>query len=425
MIQNNKRAYDPIDSTVLYCYLFLVIVGIGTIFATEYNGDATYSFFSMKHSYMKQVLWAVVSGLMFFMIIGFDRRILQLISYPVYGIIILLLFSVFILGETTKGDQNWINLGFFKLQPSEFAKFATALALAKYFDTPNMRFVTQREHLIAYSIIGLPLLMVLAQGDAGSAIVFAAFIFVLNREGLSDLIIYLGLFAILISILSLLINQYIIIGIVLFVFSIAIYWNWLNKQLVKILAIIMLATCVYTFSVSYIFNHVLEKHQQDRVNVILGKEITKEAKRGVAFNLNQSKIAIGSGGIIGKGYLHGTQTRYNYVPETSTDFIFSAIGEEWGFVGSVVLIFAFVLMLQRLILLANRQRSPFGRVYIYSVTAIIFTHISINIGMTIGILPVIGIPLPFLSYGGSSLISFSFMIATALKLDSERRMTMR
>jgi rod shape determining protein RodA len=288
-----------------------------------------------------------------------------------------------------------------------------------------MRFVTQREQLIAYAIIGLPLLMVAAQGDAGSALVFTAFIFVLNREGLSDFIIYLGLFAILISICSLLINQYILIGICLVLFGILIYWNWLNKQLVKILTIIMLATCVYTFSVSYIFNHVLEKHQQDRINVILGKEITKEAKRGIAFNLNQSKIAIGSGGIIGKGYLHGTQTRYNYVPETSTDFIFSAIGEEWGFAGSLVLIIVFVLMLQRLLLLANRQRSPFGRVYIYSVTAIIFTHLSINIGMTIGILPVIGIPLPFISYGGSSLISFTFMIATALKLDSERRMTMR
>jgi rod shape determining protein RodA len=221
------------------------------------------------------------------------------------------------------------------------------------------------------------------------------------------------------------ISPYIIIGVSAFLFSILIYWNWLNKQFVKILAIIMVGTCLFTFSVSYIFNNVLEKHQRDRINVVLGKELTKEAKRGVAYNLNQSKIAIGSGGIIGKGYLHGTQTRYNYVPETSTDFIFSAIGEEWGFIGSLVLLAVFVLMLQRLLMLADRQRSPFGRVYMYSVVAIIFTHVSINIGMTIGVLPVIGIPLPFISYGGSSLISFSFMLATALKLDSERRMTMR
>lgn len=163
-MQPNKRAYDPIDSIVLYCYLFLVLLGIMSIFATEYNGDISASFFSFKHSYIRQTLFAVAAGFMFFMIIGFDRRILQLISYPMYGLILLLLLSVFVLGERTKGDQNWINLGFFKLQPSEFAKFATAMALAKYFDTPNMRFVTRKEHLTAYAIIGLPLLMVAGQG---------------------------------------------------------------------------------------------------------------------------------------------------------------------------------------------------------------------------------------------------------------------
>lgn len=424
-MQPNKRAYDPIDSTVLYCYLFLVILGIMSIFATEYNGDISVSFFSFKHSYVRQTVFAIAAGMMFFMIIGFDRRILQLISYPMYGMILLLLLSVFVFGERTKGDQNWINLGFFKLQPSEFAKFATAMALAKYFDTPGMRFVTRKEHLLAYAIIGLPLLMVAGQGDAGSCLVFAAFIFVLNREGLSDLVIYLGLYIVMVSVLSLLINQYIIIGISFVFFLGLMYWNWMNKMLVKILAVLMIGTCLYTYSVSYIFNHILEKHQRDRINVILGKELTKEAQRGVAYNLNQSKIAIGSGGIIGKGYLQGTQTRYNYVPETSTDFIFSAIGEEWGFLGSLVLIGVYVIMLVRLLLLAERQRSPYGRVYIYSVVAIFFTHVVINVGMTIGLLPVIGIPLPLISYGGSSLLSFTFMIATALKLDSERRMTMR
>lgn len=424
-MQTNKRAYDPIDSTVLYCYLFLVMVGILSIFATENNGNLNVSFFSFKHSYIKQTVWALASGFMFFSILGFDRRLLQLISYPMYGFVLFLLLMVLVVGQKTKGQQNWINLGAFKLQPSEFAKFGTAMALAKYFDTPGMRFVTRKEHLTAYAILGLPLLFVAAQGDAGSCLVFAAFIFVLNREGLSDLVIYLGLYIILVSVLSLLINQYIIIGISFVFFCILIYWNWMNKMLVKILTVLMIGTCFYTFSVSYIFNNVLEKHQRDRINVILGKELTKEAKLGVAYNLNQSKIAIGSGGLIGKGYLHGTQTRYNYVPETSTDFIFSAYGEEWGFLGSLVLIGVYVVMLQRLLTLANRQRSPYGRVYIYSVVAIFFTHLVINIGMTIGLLPVIGIPLPLISYGGSSLLSFTFMIATALKLDSERRMTMR
>ncbi|MDB5226020.1 MAG: hypothetical protein JWN78_213 [Bacteroidota bacterium] len=424
-MKSSKRAYDPIDSTVLYCYLFLLLVGIMSIFATEYNGDVTATFFSFKHSYIKQALWALISGLMFFSILGFDRRILQLISYPVYVLVIFMLLLVLLIGQTTKGQQNWINLGAFKLQPSEFAKFGTAMALAKYFDTPNMRFVSRREYMTALAILGLPLVLVAGQGDAGSCLVFAAFIFVLNREGLSDLVIFLGLYVILVSVLSLLISQYIIIGISLVFFSFLIYWNWLNKSLVKILAVLMIGTCLYTYSVSYIFTHILEKHQSDRINVVLGKEISKEAVRGVAYNLNQSKIAIGSGGFLGKGYLQGTQTRYNYVPETSTDFIFSAIGEEWGFIGTVFLIIVYVVMLQRLLLLAERQRSPYGRVYIYSVVAIFFTHVVINIGMTIGLLPVIGIPLPLISYGGSSLISFTFMIATALKLDSERRMTMR
>lgn len=424
-MKTGKRAYDPIDSTVLYCYLFLVLVGIMSIFATEYNGDVSAAFFSFKHSYIKQALWTVISGLMFFSILGFDRRILQLISYPVYILVIFMLLLVLLIGQTTKGQQNWINLGAFKLQPSEFAKFGTAMALAKYFDTPNMRFVTRREYITALAILGLPLVLVAGQGDAGSCLVFAAFIFVLNREGLSDLVIFLGLYVIVVSVLSLLISQYIIIGISVAFFSFLIYWNWLNKSLVKILAVLMIGTCLYTYSVSYIFTNILEKHQSDRINVVLGKEISKEAIRGVAYNLNQSKIAIGSGGLLGKGYLQGTQTRYNYVPETSTDFIFSAIGEEWGFIGTAFLIIVYVVMLQRLLLLAERQRSPYGRVYIYSVVAIFFTHVVINIGMTIGLLPVIGIPLPLISYGGSSLISFTFMIATALKLDSERRMTMR
>ena len=301
-MQPNKRGYDPIDSTVLYCYLFLVILGILSIFASEYNGSAiSASMLNFKYSYIKQTVWALVAGLMMISILGFDRRILQLISYPMYGMVIVLLILVLLVGQKTKGQQNWINLGAFKLQPSEFAKFGTAMALAKFFDTPRMRFITRKEHLIAYAIIGLPLLLVAAQGDAGSGLVFAAFIFVLNREGLSDLVIFFGLYMIVVSVLSLMINQYLIIAISMVLFSVLIYWNWMNKLLVKVFAILMIGTCFYTYSVSYIFNNVLEKHQRDRINVILGKEMSKEARRGIAYNLNQSKIAIGSGGIIGKG----------------------------------------------------------------------------------------------------------------------------
>jgi rod shape determining protein RodA len=424
-MSNYKKPYDPVDSTLLICYLLLVGIGVLTIFATEFNGVMQTTTFSFKYSYTKQLLWAGVSLLMLFSILGFDRRAIQFFSYPIYAIIMVLLLSVLFIGESTKGDQNWINLGFFKLQPSEFAKFATAMALAAYYDSFQTKFKNIKEQAMPFIIIGIPLLLVLLQGDAGSAIVFLSFIFVLNRQGLPDEIIYLGLYIIIVSILALVIDKYIIMAIVLFIFGVLIYINSKQKNLVKLFGVLMIGTILYTSAVSIIFNNVLQKHQRDRINIILGKELSKEAKRGIAFNLNQSKIAIGSGGFIGKGYLNGTQTRYNYVPETSTDFIFTAIAEEWGFIGSVFLIILYVVMLTKLIQMAERQNSNYGRVYIYSVASIIFTHVTINLGMTIGLIPVIGIPLPFISYGGSSLISFSFLIATALKLDSERRAIMR
>ncbi|HMV03291.1 MAG TPA: rod shape-determining protein RodA [Chitinophagales bacterium] len=420
-----KKNSGSIDTILLLCYIALVVIGVLSIFSATYNNEFQGTFFSLSHSYMKQVLWAGISFLMFFALIGMDRRIIQFFSYPAYILIMLLLFSVLFIGERTKGDQNWINLGFFKLQPSEFAKFATAMALAAFFDTNNMHFKTTKDYLTAFAIIAIPLGLVLLQGDAGSAIVFLSFIFVLNREGLPDGLIYFGLYVVFIGILSLVLDKFIIIAITIFVFGILIYINLRNKAMVKFLAIIMFGTMIFSSSVSIIFNNVLLKHQRDRINIVLGKELTKEAERGIAFNLNQSKIAIGSGGIIGKGYLNGTQTRFNYVPETSTDFIFTAIGEEWGFLGSLVLIGLYVSLLTRLIFMAEQQRTAYGRVYIYSVAAIIFTHVAINIGMTIGIVPVIGIPLPFISYGGSSLLSFSFMIATCLKLDNEQRGIMR
>lgn len=420
-----KKNSGSIDTILLLCYIALVAIGVLSIFSATYSNEFQGTFFSLSHSYMKQVLWAGISFLMFFALIGMDRRIIQFFSYPTYILIMLLLFSVLFIGERTKGDQNWINLGFFKLQPSEFAKFATAMALAAFFDTNNMHFKTTKDYLTAFAIIAIPLGLVLLQGDAGSAIVFLSFVFVLNREGLPDGLIYFGLYVVFIGILSLVLDKFIIIAITIFVFGILIYLNLRNKAMVKFLAIIMFGTMIFSSSVSIIFNNVLLKHQRDRINIVLGKELTKEAERGIAFNLNQSKIAIGSGGIIGKGYLNGTQTRFNYVPETSTDFIFTAIGEEWGFLGSLVLIGLYVTLLTRLIFMAEQQRTAYGRVYIYSVAAIIFTHVAINIGMTIGIVPVIGIPLPFISYGGSSLLSFSFMIATCLKLDNEQRGIMR
>lgn len=419
-----KRLNNPFDSTVVTVYMLLVAIGWLSIHATGYDG--VFNPLNFSANYGKQLIWIGASFLMFIAVLGFDRRVLQFFSYPIYGAVILLLMSVFVIGSSTKGDMNWIDLGFFKLQPSEFSKFATALALAKYLDTPQVRFSNFKERMIAFAIVGLPFLLVMAQGDAGSGLVFLGFVFVFNKEGLGDWVIWLGLYIVAISILALAINKFLLITLLVILFALILTYIYVvlpkEKVIVPLAVGAMVLSIGYVIAVDTVFHKVLERHQRDRINVILGKV---EDVKGVAYNLNQSKIAIGSGGFFGKGYLQGTQTRYDYVPEISTDFIFCSIGEEWGFLGSLVLIGLFVMLLQRLIVMAERQRSAYSRVYIYSVASVIFMHFMINIGMTIGLLPVIGIPLPFISYGGSSLISFSFMLAVAVKLDSERLMSIR
>lgn len=402
--------------------MLLMLIGWTAIFATQYSGDFVLWDFSKSHS--KQLMWIAISGLAFFIVLGFDRILLMNLSYLVYGAITLLLLSVFFIGAATKGNLNWIDLGFFKLQPSEFSKLATAMALAKYLDTPQVRFNTLKHRLIAFGIVGVPMGIILKQGDAGSALVFLSFILVFNREGLSNWVIYLGLYLVAVSLLALTIDKFILITAVVILFAIIFSYIYIvlprERTVVALMLAIMLASIAYIVAVDTAFHSILKQHQQDRINVILGK---LEDSKGVGYNLEQSKIAIGSGGAFGKGWLQGTQTRYDFVPEMNTDFIFCSIGEEWGYMGSIVLIALFVILLQRLITLANRQRIAYSRVFIYSVASIIFMHFLINIGMTIGLLPVIGIPLPLISYGGSSLLSFSVMLAIVLKLDKERLMT--
>lgn len=415
-MRSKSQLYGPVDMEIILYYFLLVTIGWLSIFASQYDGEG-FKIFDLSKNYGKQLLFIGVSSFIFIAILVSSKRILTIIPYPFYLVTLALLAVVLAIGRSVQGDANWIDLGFFKLQPSEFAKMGTALALAKFLSMPGIKFANPRDKFICFAIIGIPALMVLAQGDAGSFVVYVGFVFVLNREGFPDGFIFLGIYAIMISLLALLLNKFVLLGIIAGFFTLAILYKWVQKTWVKILFIAMIGTMIYATSVNYIFNNVLEPHQQSRINVILGKV---NDNSGAAYNLNQSKIAIGSGGIIGKGYLKGTQTRYDFVPALSTDFIFCVIGEEFGFVGSFILIVLFVLLLQKLITLAERQNNTFNRVYMYSVVAIIFMHLMINIGMTIGLLPVIGIPLPFISYGGSSLLSFSVMIAIAVKLDSSR-----
>jgi rod shape determining protein RodA len=330
---------------------------------------------------------------------------------------LLMLAAVLVVGTEISGSRSWFQIGSIAIQPAEFAKFATCLALARYLSSYSTDFGSLKAKVISLVIIFTPAVMVLLQNDTGSAVVYAALILVLYREGLSGSLLLLGVYVVLLFILTVLINQYYVAGgLVILTVIILIMSGRLRKKWLTISAIAVISVG-FIFSVDYAFNNILEPHQRTRINVLLGVEMDLH---GAGYNVNQSKIAIGSGGLTGKGFLKGTQTKYDFVPEQSTDFIFCTIGEEWGFLGSSVVIILYVLLLYRLILLAERQRSNFSRIYGYGVASILFFHFTVNIGMTLGLVPVIGIPLPFISYGGSSLWAFTILLFIFIKLDANR-----
>jgi rod shape determining protein RodA len=372
--------------------------------------------------YGKQLLFIGIASFVAFLILIIDWKFFYSLSYLFYLTIILLLIGVLFKGGITAGATSWFELGGFKFQPSEFAKFTTALALAKYYNALHVKHISLQEKLKTYAIIMLPFLLIILQNDLGTALVYAAFILVLYREGLSGNILIFGIIIAILFFLTLVIEKTILIS-VLLVIALIIYLLSRRKKKELLLILGLLISCTaFIFSVDYIFNDVLAPHQSKRINILLGKEFDPH---GAGYNLIQSKIAIGSGGFGGKGFLNGTQTRFDFVPEQSTDFIFCTIGEEWGFVGSFFFMILFVGLLLRILFLAERQRSNFSRIYGYSVAAILFMHFVINIGMTIGLLPVIGIPLPFISYGGSSLLGFTILLFIFLNLDSYRLQILR
>ena len=323
------------------------------------------------------------------------------------------------LSSETKGAKSWFGVGDFGIQPSEFAKGATALALAKVLSSIDADFSKWRTKIASIFVIVVPMLLVFLQNDTGSALVFASFVFVLFREGLSAYVLVFGAALIVLFVSALLIDKYILVAILFALCLVA----WLvikrksHRTKVWLFLVCFLISSAVVFAVDVVFDKGLEQHQKDRIEVLLGK---KEDLKGVGYNVNQSKIAIGSGGFVGKGFLNGTQTKYNFVPEQDTDFIFCTIGEEWGFIGSSITIILFLTLCIRLVKMAERQRSKFARIYGYGVASIIFFHFFVNIGMTIGLLPVIGIPLPFISYGGSSLWAFTLLLFIFIRQDASR-----
>jgi rod shape determining protein RodA len=414
---NNQRSpFFNVDWIVVLIFLALCIIGWFNIHAAVYNPDKP-SIFNLDTNYGKQLIFILSALILGAVILLMDSKFFNTFSPVFYGITLLLLILVLVIGRNVGGNQAWIPIGSFRLQPSEFAKFATCLLLARYLSSNNVRVDDLQTKSISAAILLLPMGLIMLQPDTGSALTFFSLIFVLYREGLSGYFLIIGALFIVLFVLTLLFSKLFVIAGLVIVAAFLIYNYKRKRAFVTTVIYGFVISVVFIFSVDFAYKNVLQTHQRNRIDVLLG---TVQDLRGEGYNVNQSKIAIGSGGLWGRGYLQGTQTKYDFVPEQSTDFIFCTIGEEWGFVGSFVVIGLYLFLLLRIINIAERQRSPFSRIYGYGVASILFFHFFINIGMTVGLVPVIGIPLPFISYGGSSLWSFTILLFILLKLDSNR-----
>jgi len=469
-VNRNSNIINRIDKTSIVLFLLLIIMGWINIYAAVFNEEHA-GLIDFSQRYGKQFIWIIASIVLAVFIIIIDNRFYFFFSWFIYGISMLLLVLVVIFGKEINGARSWFEFGGISLQPSELAKFSTALALASYLNTKRQDLTKLAVILPAFAIIMFPALLILLQPDMGSAIVYFSLFMVLFREGMSPYIFVSGLLMILLFFLTLLINIATLSLALVFVALVLVWFTtrkWklvlfgsgifiiisglvyliahygisssnnemvilisvvlsgvfygiyvYNKRAISVLIIyiFLLGSILFVNSFDYAFNNILPKHQKDRVNILLG---FKTDLHGTGYNVNQSIISIGSGGFAGKGFLQGTQTKFKFVPKQSSDFIFCTVGEEWGFLGSAVVIGIYLFLILRLVSLAERQRSDFARIYGYCVVSIIFLHVFLNIGMAIGLVPVIGIPLPFLSYGGSSLWGFTILLFIFLRLDASR-----
>jgi rod shape determining protein RodA len=412
----NQRVGSSIDWITILLYTVLVIMGWMTIYSASLPIEET-SLFDLSQIYGRQMLFIGLTIPIIFIILFTDAKLFERFSFVFYGIGIILLLGLFVFGKTIKGQTNWYQFGGFGFQPSEFVKTATALLLAKYLSYSQINLKFTKHQLMGLAIMGLPIFLILMQPDAGSAMIFISLIFVLNREGLPSWFFISGIAAIVLFFLSLVIAPTYLV-IIVFIFMIAHYI--LNRKISRnpvVYGLVYVVIVAFSFSVSFVYNNVLEAHQKDRINVLIGDDVDMK-KEG--YNLDQSMIAIGSGGFFGKGYLEGTQTKGGFVPEQHTDYIFTTVGEEWGFIGSIFVIALFVALFLRIIYLAENQKTKFSRIYGYCVAAYLFMHFFVNIAMLIKLFPTIGVPLPFFSYGGSSLWAFTILLFIFIKLDANK-----
>ncbi|MEI6522625.1 MAG: rod shape-determining protein RodA [Bacteroidota bacterium] len=414
-MRKQEGIFKNLDWTLVGLYLLLIFMGWLSVYASVYNEEhKDITDFSQK--YGKQLVWILSSLFIALLILVVEGNFFAAFSYPIYIISMVMLVLVLFIGKEVSGSKSWIGVGEFGIQPAEFAKFATLMALAKFLGNINIKMDDVKTKVICAAIIVLPMILIFFEHETGVALVYSCFILVMYREGLSGNILLLGVTMGFLFLLALLINVFVLIGVLCFLCFLLFMVIRKTIQNAIVVVVIFILSSVSVYSVQFAFEK-LEPHQKKRINVFLGKE---SDKKKAGYNVNQSLIAIGSGGVIGKGYLQGTQTKYDFVPEQSTDFIFCTVGEEFGFVGSAVVVSLFLFLLIRIVQVAERQRSPFSRIYGYGVASVIFFHFLVNIGMTIGLVPVIGIPLPFFSYGGSSLWAFTILLFILIKLDSYR-----
>jgi rod shape determining protein RodA len=415
-----KNIFDHVDWWLIGLYVLLMLIGWVNIYAALYQEGADIMDFGQK--YGKQLIWMGVAALIAIFILFFKWEFFEGFAYIIYFLVMLSLVGVLFLGVEVNGAKSWYDLGFFRIQPAEFAKFATCIAVAKYLSTLHINIKDIKTKLIVGSIIVFPALLIILQNDTGSALVYAAFIFVLYRTGLPANFLILGVVTAILFIAAIIVPKTILLIILAAMAAIVFFLTKKGLRELLIIGGILAISSGFIFSVDYVFENILEPHQVTRIKILLGQE---SDPHGAGYNVHQSMIAIGSGGVIGKGFLQGTQTKFNFVPEQSTDFIFCTIGEEWGFLGSSFVVLLYLAFLLRLLFIAERQRSVFSRLYGYGVASIFFFHVAINIAMTIGLAPVIGIPLPFISYGGSSLWAFTILLFIFINLDSYRLQVLR
>jgi len=443
---NQNNFSKGTDFAVILLYFIMVAIGILCIFMVEYNPSANWSssFITGKNNYSKQIYFAIFCAFVGIFILLMDSKVFTALANILYGGGILLMIATFVIGKNINGSKSWIPIaGGFNLQPAEICKIFTALILAKFISRPETDFTKLKNHLIAGAMIALPAILSIAQHEMGLALVYSAFIFAMYREGLPPAILIVLLSFAVLVIATLLLEPTVLAIIltaiaVLFIASMVKRFKKNRNSILIVLSIWAICFGTVRFAVPYIFNNVFECYQSTRIYSMVGKEYDCSANKKSAspsgkshgkkpddYNVKQSKIAIGSGGFSGRGFLKGTQTRGKYVPEQHTDFIFTSLGEAFGFIGTAIFLGLYLFFLFRLIRIAERQRSTFSRVYAYSVVGIFFFHIAVNISMTIGLFPVVGIPLPLISYGGSSLLTFTVLVFILLRLDADRQMVLR